>query len=128
MTSILLGSLAAEISSDPDVVDLFLDATLTRDVPGTITDPADPPVPTQATYTCKAIDVRFSVGLMAQGLVAGGDIKVLILANSLATAPLPLDRITIRGTTATVVPANSAGMGAVTRDPAGATWSCRCTV
>ncbi len=126
MTSPLLGSLATTIGNA--MASLFLDATLTRDVPGTITDPADPPAPTQATFTCKAIEEQFSIGLMAGGLVAGGDIQVLILANSLATEPLPLDRITIRGVTVTIVPADAAGRRAVTSDPARATWSCRCTV
>lgn len=129
MTSILLGSLASEIYNDPDILDLFLDATLTRDVPGTIIDPADPPAPTSVTtYPCRAIDTRFSVGLMRDGLVAAGDIKVLILGDSLTTTPLPLDRITIRGKTMTIVPAGGGGIEAVTRDPAVATWSCRCRI
>lgn len=105
---------------------LFLDATLTRDVAGTIVDPADPPLPTQVQYSMKAIEENYSAGLRGQGLVGADDIQVLILASTLAVEPQPLDRITIRGKTVTVVPSSSAGMKAVQSDPAKATWSCRC--
>lgn len=105
---------------------LFLDATLTRDVAGTIVDPADPPLPTQTTYNMKAIEENYSAGLRGQGLVGANDIQVLILASTLTVEPQPLDRITIRGKTVTIVPMNTAGMKAVQSDPAKATWSCRC--
>lgn len=124
MTSPLLGSLAATIGSA--MSSLFLDATLTRDVPGTIVDAADPPLPTQVEYTCKAIEENYSAGLRGQGLVGANDIQVLILASTLDVDPQPLDRITIRGRTVTIVPMNTAGMKAVQSDPARATWSCRC--
>jgi hypothetical protein len=124
MTSPLVSSLAATIGNA--MAFLFLDAVLTRDVAGVITDPADPPAPTQTTFACKAIEENYSAGLRSAGLVGATDIKVLILANSLATDPQPLDRITIRGKTVTVVPENAGGMRAVQSDPARATWSCRC--
>ena len=124
MVSPLLGSLARTIGSA--MAPLFLDATLTRDVQGTGSDPADPPAPTQVTHSCKAIEEEYSAGLRAQGLVDATDIQVLILATSLAVDPEPLDRITIRGRTVTIVPANISGMKAVQSDPARATWSCRC--
>jgi hypothetical protein len=124
MTSPLLGSLAATIGSA--MSSLFLDATLTRDVPGTIVDPADPPLPTQITYSCKAIEQEYSAGLRGQGLVGATDIQVLILASTITVEPQPLDRITIRGKTVTIVPMSAAGMKAVQSDPAKATWSCRC--
>lgn len=104
----------------------FLDATLTRDVQGVGSDPADPPAPTQETYSCKAIEENYSAGLYADGLVDASDVSILILANSLSVDPQPLDRITIRDRTLTVVPAGTAGMKAIQSDPARATWSCRC--
>jgi hypothetical protein len=105
---------------------LFLDATLTRDVQGVGSDPADPPPPTQVAYPCKAIEQDYSSGLLAAGLVTATDIGILILANSLSVDPAPLDRITIRGRTVTIVPASTSGMKAVQSDPARATWLCRC--
>jgi len=104
---------------------IFLDATLTRDVPGRATDPADPPLPTSVAYPCKAIEDTYGVTLQAAGLVNGTDVKVLILAATLAVEPQPLDRITIRGVTRTIVPLGTSGVPAVTSDPARATWECR---
>src|SRR6266700_1203824 len=100
MVSPLLGSLATKIAQKMSF--LFLDATLTRDVPGVATDPADPPLPTSVVYSCKAIEEDFSIFLKAQGLVHENDVRVLILAKTLAVRPLPLDRITIRGITRTI--------------------------
>lgn len=123
---LLDGEIADIIGSE--MAFLFLDAVLERDVPGTIVDPADPPAPTTVQYTCKAIEQQYSTGVMAGGLVDGGDIEVLILATSIAVEPKNLDRITIRGKTVTVVPSGGSGKAAVTSDPAKATWSCRCTI
>lgn len=105
---------------------IFLDAVLTRDVQGTIVDPADPPAPTQVTYKCKAIEQEYGSMDRAQGLVSETDIQILILASTLAVSPLPLDRLTIRGKTVSIVPAGSGGMPPVQSDPARATWLCRC--
>lgn len=124
MTSPLLGSLAKTIGKA--LAPIFLDATLTRDVPGVIVDPADPPAPTQSTFSCKAIEQEYGSMDRAQGLVSETDIQVLILASTLATDPKPLDRLTIRGKTVTIVPAGSTGMPPVKSDPARATWLCRC--
>lgn len=125
MTSILESSLAQTIAKAASFI--FLDATLERDVPGTITDPADPPPPTQVTYTCKAIEDEYGVGTRAQGLVNVGDVKILILATTLAVAPLPGDRITIRGVKRQIVPmiSRATGLPSVQSDPARATWECR---
>ena len=108
---------------------LFLNATLERDVPGVATDPADPPVPTTVTHTCKAIEDQWSVGMMSGGLVRSGDANVLILANTLSVVPRSLDRIiiSVRGERFVVVGAGTPGRSAVVSDPARATWSCRCT-
>ena len=132
MVSPLLGSLALTIGKA--MAPLFLDATLARDVPGTIVDPADPPPPTVAIYTCKAIEQEYGAMDRAMGLVTEFDIQALILATSFkdsngiaaSVSPLPLDRITIRGRTLTIVAGGSGGQPPVKSDPARATWLCRC--
>jgi len=123
MTSILESSLAATIASAASFI--FLDATLERDVQGTITDPADPPAPTQVTYSCKAIEDTYSAGLRSAGVVNETDVKILILAATLSVSPLPGDRITIRGVKRQIVPMGTSGLPGVQSDPARATWECR---
>lgn len=126
----LLDGEIAEIVADALGEDIFLDATLIRDVPAEQTSPEyeefDPPVPTPVTYTMKAIESEYSTGLRAAGLVGAQDVEVLILADTLEVTPESGDRITIRGATRTIVPASAAGKKAVTGDTARATWSCRC--
>jgi hypothetical protein len=112
MTSPLQGALAAQVYSG--MKNLFLDATLTVDTPGTSSDPADPGPATQTTYSCKAIVEKYSDFLRAQGVVGASDRKVLILANSLAVTPAPENRVTISGITFTIV--------TVATDPATAVW------
>jgi hypothetical protein len=132
VASLLEGSLAKSIGRAMSF--LFLDATITRDVQGVGDNPADPPPPTQVTYTCKAIEEAYSPRLRADGLVGATDVQVLILATTIkddtgalaSIQPQPLDRITIRGNTVTVVPMDASGVKAVQSDPARATWSCRC--
>ncbi len=116
MASPLEGSLAATIGAA--MAFLFLDATLARNVAGTITDPADPPVPTEATYACKAIVEDFAERFRLDGTVQANERKVLILATTLSVTPQPNDRITIRSTTYTVM--------TVATDPALATWELKC--
>lgn len=125
MTSPLLGQLAATIGVA--MSSLFLDATLTRDTSSASSDPAEPGAPTQQTYACKAIEEEYSSGVRGQGLVDEQDVQLLVLASTLATEPRSGDRITIRSSTYTIVPANSAGVKAVRSDPARATWMCRCS-
>jgi hypothetical protein len=124
MASPLAGSLAATIGAAFN--SLFLDATLTRDVPGTIVDPADPPVPTTTDYTCKAIREMYGVGYRSAGIVNANDVKIIILQTSLAVTPQSGDRITITGMGGpwTIVP-NGSGQPAVGADPANATWEIR---
>jgi hypothetical protein len=116
MTSPLSGSLAAAVYKGMKA--LFLDATLVRD---TITVPSpdtfDPAAPTQTTYTCKAIRDNYSNYDMQNNLIAVGDAKILILANSISTQPTNQDRVTIQGTTFSIVN--------VLVDPALAVWVCQ---
>lgn len=115
MTSPLEATLAAQVYKGMKA--LFLDATLTRDVPGVITDPADPPAPTPTPYACKAIVETYSNYFRANGLVDIKDRKVLILANSVSIQPTANDRVTISGITFTVMEVGT--------DPATAVWECK---
>lgn len=125
MASPLAGSLAKTIGKA--FASTFLDATLTKDVPGSGGDPWDPPATTPVNYACKAIPDQYGVGHRQGGLVQAGDQKILILANSLASGivPEPLNRITIRSETLVIVPQGE-GQPSVMTDPARAVWECRC--
>ncbi len=112
MTSPLETEIAAQIYIG--MKDLFLDATYTVDVAGTIVDPADPPAPTATNYSCKAIVDTYSDYFSRGGLVQDGDRKVLILANSLSVRPVVNSRVTVGTTVFTVV--------SVDTDPATAVW------
>lgn len=135
----LLDGEIAEIVADAMGEDVFLPATLTRDVPAAQTSPAyeefDPPEPTAVTYTCRAIESEYSAGLRANGLVGARDVEVLIIAKTIKDSsgalvdlePEPGDRLSVNsGASRTIVPASSSGKKAVEGDPARATWACRC--
>lgn len=111
----ILDSLPATIGSAFKT--LFLDAVLTREIPGTGGDPFDPPAPTVTTYGCKGIVEAYSDYFRKNGLVDAKDRKVLILATSLAVKPQAGDRITIQHVTFT--------LQEVSTDPATAVWECR---
>jgi len=115
MTSPLSGSLARTIGGA--MQRLFLPAALARDVPAVGGDPFDPPAPTTAHYSCRAIVEAYSEKFRLDGTVQQNDRKVLILANSITVRPQPNDRITISGITFTVIE--------VSTDPAEAVWTCR---
>lgn len=124
MASPLLGSIAQAVASALSGV--FLDATLSRSVAAVGGDPADPAPPTTSIFTCKAIEEQYSSYDRANGLVGAKDVRILILAATLAVEPLPLDRIVVRGKTYTIAPGGDAGIASVQSDPAKATWLCRC--
>jgi hypothetical protein len=115
----------------PDLIgdalgDEFLPATLTR-VTTAAPNPATPWIPgeaSSATYSCRAIHDTWGATWLAGGLVGSDEVKVVILAATLAVEPQPGDTVTIRGETFTIVPAG-AGKPAVSTDPARATWECR---
>lgn len=125
MTSPLLGSVAKTVYGA--MKNLFLDATLTRDVVAAGGDPADPPAPTPVSYPCKAIRDTYGVSFRSGGLVNEQDVKVIILQQSLSVTPIPLDRISIVGMNGqlTIVTPGAGSQPAVSADPANATWECR---
>lgn len=126
MASLLEGEIAQTIHDAFASANVFLAATLTRETAVSASDPADPPAPTVATYSCLALEEEWALGLLANSLVRANDANVLILAKSLAVEPQPRDRITLRGRTYAIVPEGIGGRRPVTSDPARATWSCRC--
>lgn len=120
--NLLTGGLAATVNKA--FKNIFLDATLARDTSSGGTSYEPGPI-TTATYTCKAIEDSYGVMFMANGLVDANNVKILVLAGSLAVEPQPLDRITIRDKTYTISGANT-GVPPVQSDPARATWELRC--
>lgn len=109
---------------------VFLDATLTRMLPGSTQPPYtayDPGPPTPRDYPCKAIAEVYGTFTRGQGLVAATDMKVDILVYSLSVQPAPLDRIVIPsiGFSGQIVPGDTPGTPSVSTDPAKAIWSCR---
>ncbi len=104
---------------------LFLDATLTRD--GANSGSAYDPTTAAATvYTCKAIAQGYKTGARGSDIAGSSDMQILILANSLAVKPEPMDLIAIPLQSISGVVANDPG--AVQSDPALATWQCRVVI
>lgn len=121
MASPLSGSLAKTVGKA--FKGLFLDATLTRETPGT--GPAyDPGPSTTVEYVCKAIHDQWSSFDIANSLVEASERKILILATSLAVEPASGDKITIRGETFTIS-GSASGKPAVATDPAKAVFVMR---
>lgn len=118
----VLADIRAEIGAG--LADIFFDATLIRDTAASAAAAWDSGAVTSVNYPCKAIHEMWAASLMASGLVNIDEVRVLILATSLSVEPKPLDRITIRNETFTIVPMGS-GRAPVMTDPAQAVWDCR---
>lgn len=94
--------------------------TLVRETPGT-PDPDEPWVevdPAIETFPCLGFEDTWSAYYIANSLVTANDLKIAIVANTLATNPQPGDKITSRGKTYTVG-------DYVKTDPARALWECQ---
>lgn len=99
---------------------IFFDAVLTRYVVQQTSpafDPADPPSPTPIDYPCKALRDSYSAYDKANSNIGTGDVKMLILANSISTKPVENDVITYKGAKFSVVRSDI--------DPADAVWICQ---
>lgn len=114
MTSLLDGGLARIIGRAVD--GLMLDGVLTRGV-STTADERGNPEETDDTYPCRGFTEDYTAFYRAQAGVPAGDVKVNILAASIATTPLIDDRVTMRGATYRI--------RSVTTDPAHALWVCQ---
>lgn len=123
-TTLLRGGLKATIGMA--LTGLFRDATLERDGTSTSNSPdvdaADwAPIVTGTTqYTCKAIYESYSNYSHANNLVDINDRKVLVLASTLSTTPIPGDRVIIDSLTFDVEQVDT--------DPANAVWQLKAKV
>lgn len=122
MTGLLDGVLADMIADG--LGPMFLDATLTRMEANAGDNDWTPGTPFEVSYDCKAMHDAWGASTISGGLVDAADRKVMILASTLSTTPIPGDRINIRDETFIVV-SNGRGQPAVTTDPAQAVWTIR---
>jgi hypothetical protein len=122
MTSPLVSSLATTIGRAFN--SLFMDATFTQVVTIDGPTPWEAGTPGVNTYSCKCIHDTWNANLLAEGLVAADEAKLLILATSLPLKPAAGDAVTIRGETFTIA-ADGGKMPAVSTDPALAVWVIR---
>lgn len=120
--SILSGSFAAEIADALDAADIPYELTLTRDVEqdSPAPEPGNPPNIVPVDYPFKGFVDDFDASWRAGSLIQAGDVRVIIVANSLAVEPVAGDRITARGQTFTAI--------TVQGDPALATWQIQARV
>lgn len=88
--------------------------TRTTSVPGE--NPWDPPSETITTdYPCRGFVDSYSDFYLANSLINSGDVKVVILTDSLAITPALSDTVTIRGKTYSIIN--------ISPDPALATYT-----
>ncbi len=108
MTSFLTGELAVDIADA--LSDIFLDATLTRGA---------------TAYPCKAIFNTWQRYPGPGGALTAPDCTILVLAATLAVQPAAGDAIQLQGESYVVFSGVDA-KGAVSTDPARATWTLIC--
>lgn len=114
--SILSGSFAAEIADALAAASIPFELTLSRDVEqdSPAPEPGNPPVIVTVDYACRGFVDDFDASWRAGSLIQAGDVRVIIVANTLAVEPVAGDLITVRDKTYVAV--------SVQADPAGATW------
>jgi hypothetical protein len=116
--SILESELAETIGAALVESGLPLGLTLIRET--VVSDPAEPwnpPVTESSFHPCLGFADAFEQSVIDGYLVLSTDVKIVIVATSLAVEPVPGDRITIRGKTYHVIQ--------VSTDPAQACWTCQ---
>lgn len=114
--SILEGAFADEIASALEAANLPFDLSVSRDVvqDSPAPEPGEPPDTVTVNYGCRGFTDDFDASWRAGSLIQAGDVRVIIIANSIDVAPVAGDRITVRGQTYTAI--------TVQADPALATW------
>jgi len=113
--SILEGELADDIAAALDSAGIPFAVTITRDVPQESPDPADPLPPISTDFACNGFIDDWDASYLASSLVERGDVKIVIIANSIAIVPVAGDRVMVRGKTYSVLN--------VSADPALATYT-----
>ena len=113
MTSPLEGPIRRVIGKA--MAPIFYSAVVSRTVAGE-PDPETPWIPGQPVvtqYPCRAFVDTYSNFLLANSLILAGDVKVVILTDSLEITPTPSDTVTVRGKSYAIIN--------VAPDPANAT-------
>jgi len=113
--SILEGELAETIGDALLDADILLDVVVTRSTPGGGGgDPWDPDPPTLTDHPCKGFVDSYRSLERAGTLIEASDVKVVIVAKTLAIGPSPADTVRVRGKRYSIVN--------VSADPALALW------
>lgn len=115
MDSILDGSLADDIADALTSAGIPFAVTITRDVPQDSPDPADPLPPISTDFACNGFIDDWDADYITSTLVERSDVKIVIIANSIAIVPVAGDRVTVRAKTYSVLN--------VSADPALATYT-----
>jgi hypothetical protein len=97
--SILSGELAETIGDALIDADIPFDVVVTRSTPGEGGEPWDPAPAVLTDYPCKGYVDTYSEAYLSGGLVESGDVKVVIIANTLAIEPSVGDSVTARAKT-----------------------------
>ena len=97
-------------------------ASLSRATTVTGSDPADPPAPTMAAHSCRALILMYNKMLIAAGYAEADQRSILILANSVDVEPIINDVVTMSAGPFT---GQSFTILSVDSDPARATWDCK---
>lgn len=103
---------------------VFYPATLSHDTRAAGANDWTPGAVTTTSYVCKALPDTWGAYHLANGLVAATDAKIIVLASTLTIQPQAGDRVTVQGSTYTIV-ADGGSKPAVETDPAQAVWVCR---
>ncbi|MCT8999121.1 hypothetical protein [Chelativorans intermedius] len=111
MASILQGEIAAEIVAALEAERVPYALTLVRQETGG--DPWDPII-VDVPYDCRGWRDDYSLDERDGTLIQQDDVRVFIIASSLAIEPTTADTISLAGVSHSIV--------SVKRDPAGALW------
>ncbi|HEU4727678.1 MAG TPA: hypothetical protein VFT22_07310 [Kofleriaceae bacterium] len=124
MANLLQGFIAKTVASAAQAAGVTLPGTLIRvaagtRTAGTVTAGTNP---TSTSYAVQAIPVDTRTLMRDGTLITGVDRAIRILGATLPSGvvPIPGDRITLEGTTSTIVAEG------VSRDAASATYLCQC--
>lgn len=116
MASLLDGKIAKLVASGLKAANIPYALTLTRTVPGN-GPPHNPGSPTTQTYAAQGFVDDYRADQRDGTIVMQNDRKIVVLAQTIRTTPVPLDKITARGIQYTVI--------SVQADPALATFTCQ---
>lgn len=114
--SILDTDIAEQIADTLTNAGLPLDVVLSRTAPGE-PDPETPWIPgtpVTTNYPCKGWLDHYEAAELVNTTILATDVKVMIVATTLAIEPAPSDHVTVRGDGYTVI--------SVSADPARAIW------